>query len=181
MHNRSVFSVLSGTTSVSLGSTFKQLTGETSPVSYTIGGFNTPVEVVSREQTERLGYWVNVSNYIPTPGGTWPIRVVFIEQNSGGNWTLNIPPQCAPTLDMPFNVSAYYFPAALALGTDSNALTNHGLLADGLVNLVKAMAYETEDPTDKRAIACRMLYEDYYNKAIYQDTAQQFGGRELRM
>lgn len=82
---------------------------------------------------------------------------------------------------MPFNVSAYYFPAALALGTDSNALTNHGLLADGLVNLVKAMAYETEDPTDKRAIACRMLYEDYYNKAIYQDTAQQFGGRELRM
>lgn len=181
MHNRAVFTVPSGSASVSMGATFKQLTGEQSPVSYTYGIYNVPVYVLSREETERGTVPWNIGGP-PTPGTAWPVRVVFIEENAGGNWTLNIPPQCAPTsTDLAFNVSAYYYPAALALGTDHNALTDNGLLADALLNLAKRTAYLSADPTDKRAEACRLIYEDYFTQACYEDNARQFSGRTLRL
>lgn len=182
MHNRLTFTIPSGSLNVSLGATFKQLSSEQSPVSYTYGIYNLPVTVASREQVEASGaWWTTYQNFTPTPGGTWPIRVVFIEQNAGGNWTINLPPQCVQGSETPFNVSAYYFPADLALGTDSNALTNHGMLADALLNKAKAIAYAAEDPTDKRVAASLALYEDYFRQACYEDNAQQFGGRTLRM
>lgn len=183
MHNRGQFTIPSGSTSVSLGSTFKQLSSEQSPVSYTYGIYNLPVYVASREEIEGRGIWpwTNGPTFQPTPGGAWPIRVVFIEQNSGGNWTINIPPQFAPQLDLTFNVSAYFYPADLALGTDHNALTDNGFLGDALLNLVKSIAYSSEDSTDKRVMGCRALYEDYFNQAAYEDAARQYSGRTLRM
>lgn len=181
LHNRAPFTIPGGSTSVSLGSTFKQLSSEQSPVSYTYGIYNLPVYVASREEIESRGVWpwTNGPTFQPTPGGAWPVRVVFIEQNNGGNWTLNIPPQFAPQLDLTFNVSAYFRPADLALGTDHNALTDNGFLADALMNL--AMAYAIKDPTDKRVPGFKALYEDYFRQACYEDAQRQFSGRTLRL
>lgn len=184
MHNRTQVTIPSGQTSVSLGLNFKQLSPEKSPISFTYGLYNLQVYVASREETESWGIWPWVNGYdsFPTPGSVWPIRVVFMEQDGpGGAWTLNIPPQFPAVSNLPYNVSAFWYPDDLVLGTDSNGVTNDGQLCDALINLTRALCYTALDPTSKQAAASRVLYEDYFRKACYQNESQHFGGRPLRL
>ena len=167
--------------SVSLGGTFKQLSGERSPVSYqdptSSSPFPIPVQVVSRPAADRTAT-VPYSNAQPT---AYPIQSVYLEQNGpGGQWALYLPAQYAPT-PITFQVSAYYYPADLTLGTDHNALTDHGDLCEALVNLAKARAYFAEEVDSPKGTAALALYEQAYKSASYSDVAQGFGGRQLRM
>lgn len=185
LHNRLSVGVLSGDTGVDLPATFKQLSDEKSPVSYTdasLGQSNVPVKVASREEIESWWPWPWPFGpvLVPIPGSYLPIRVVFLEQNAG-QWRLNIPPQFAATSILVFNISAYWYPKDLLLGTDRNALTDHGELAEALVNRAKAIAYFAEDPTDPRGMAAMNLYQASYRTALYADSAQKTGGRALHM
>lgn len=187
MHQQRKANVLAGETSVALDPTFKALTEEESPVSYTdasFGNSDVPVKVASRQEIESWFPWPWPWGpiLVPIPGSYLPIRVVFIEFDGGdGLWKLHIPRQFAPTATLVFNISAYWFPNNLVLGTDSNPLTNSGDLAEALINRAKALAYFAEDPTDKRGIACQQMYQDLYKSALYADTAQRFAGRVLHM
>lgn len=185
MHQQRQANVLAGAVSVNLDPTFKALTEEKSPVSYTdasLGQSNVPVKVASRQEIESWWPWPFPFGpvLVPIPGSYLPIRVVFIERDPTG-FKLFIPPQFAATSTLVFNLSAYWFPDDLALGTDHNPLTDSGDLGEALINRAKAMAYFAEDPTDKRGIACLQMYQDLYKSALYADTAQRFAGRVLHM
>jgi len=174
--------IAANTNSVSLGSTFKSLAGETSPASFTYGDYRLPVYVASRQEIEARGIWpwVNGPYFTPSPGGAWPIRVVFLESTSAG-WTLNIPPQFTPTIDVSFNVSAYYYPATLTLASDTNAITEDGDLGEALVNKTRAISYAAIDPSDPKIAGAERLYETAITRALYADASRQFSGRTLRM
>lgn len=184
MHLRTTAQVGAGTTSADLGPNFKCLSSEKSPVSFTQGSYNLPVAVASREEIEGLGIWpwADGPAFTPTPGSMAPVRVVFLEKNGPtGNWTLNIPPQLTPTLPLVFNLSAFFFPADLVLGTDSTQMTNHGDLADAIINLAKYRLYAAEEPGSKESAACKQMYEDGIKRACYADEQQKWGGRTMRM
>lgn len=183
LHARRQASVLSGATSVRLGPTFKQLSEEKSPVSYTdssLGQSSVPVKVSSREEIESWWPWPWPFGpiLVPIPGSYLPIRVIFIENNNG-EWTLNIPPQFAASSTLVFNISAYWYPNDLQLGTDRNAITDHGDLCEALINRARALAYFAEDPTDKKGIASMNAYQQYFKSALYADEKQKTGGRVL--
>ena len=185
MHNRSTASVLTGATSVVLASTFKELSSEKSPVSYTdasLGQSNVPVKVASREEIESWWPWPWPFGpiLVPIPGSYLPIRVVFIECNQSV-WTLNIPPQFAASATLVFNISAYWYPKDLVLGTDHNGMTDNGDICEALINRTRALAYFAEDPTDKRGMASMNLYQQFYKSALYADEAQKSGGRTKHM
>ncbi len=175
--------MLAGGVSAPLGDTFKELSSEKSPVSYTdasLGQSNVPVKVASREEIESWWPWPWPFGpiLVPIPGSYLPIRVVFIECNDG-QWAINIPPQFAATNTLVFNVSAYWYPPDLLLGTDRNSLTDHGDLAEALIARAKAMAFFAEDPTDKRGMACMLNYQQLYKSALYADERQKTAGRTL--
>lgn len=185
MHQQRKANVLANSTSVALDPTFKALTEEKSPVSYTdasLGQSNVPVKVSSRQEIESWWPWPWPFGpiLVPIPGSYLPIRVVFIENNSG-EWRLHIPPQFAASATLVFNISAYWFPNDLVLGTDSTPLTNSGDLGEALINRARAMAYFSEDPTDKRGIASQQLYQELYKSALYADEKQKTAGRVLHM
>lgn len=175
--------IASGDTSAPLSENFKQLTTENSPVSYAsatvTAGFPIPVPVFSREQLQGRGWWpltqwnVGATTFMPSFG-------VYIDL-AAGNPTINIPQNITATANLTFTVSGYYYPADLVKGTDHNAITDHGILSDALVNLAKAFAYESEDPTDPRADACRGRYDAATTTALYSDGAIARGGRTMRM
>lgn len=187
MHDRSTATVAAAATSVDLGADFKSLSEERSPVTYTdasFGNSNVPVKVASREEVESWWPWPWPFGpvLVPIPGSYLPIRVVFIEQNGpGGNWTLNIPPQFAATAALVFNLSAYWYPAPLVAGTDHNGLTDHGDLAEALLNRTRALAYAAEDASDKRAVACLELSEAQIKSAAYSDERIKSAGRNWRI
>lgn len=183
MHDRKQINVLTGSTATQFPLAFKQLSAEKSPVSYTdasLGQSNVPVKVSSREEVESWWPWPWPFGpiLVPIPGSYLPIRVVFVENNQGSKF-LNIPPQFAASATLVFNISAYWYPDDLALGTDHNALTDSGDVSEALINLAKSMAYFAEDPTDKRGVAARQLYQDHYKSALYSDGSQKTGGRAL--
>lgn len=182
MRDRRTATVASGNTSCNLGDAFKELSSEQSPVSYTYGVYNLPVLVTSREALEARGIWPWLDGpfFIPIPGGVWPIRTVFIEGTSAG-WTLNIPVQFAPTTDVVFNISAFYYPADLILATDHNQLTDDGELAEALLHKTRAIAYAAADPSDKRVAAAEQIYEQRFISACYSDGHQTYAGRTLHL
>lgn len=183
--------ILSGQTGVSMGPDFKCLSGEESPISVTYNAgnqtFRLPVRVLSREEVERQLYWPWIGQFLnqPVPGGYVPIRVVFMERNADGHesgeWYLKIPPQFYVQANSPYNVSAYYHPRPLILGTDSNPVTNDPDLADAVVNYAKSLMYAAVDPTSKQAAACMAMFEDHFTEADYTDGFVQYSGRSLRM
>lgn len=180
MHDRQQATITAGGTSANMPATFKELGTERSPVSYTnpANGLPITVTVSSRSELERLGYYRGI--YFATlPASYLPIGYVFIEQNAGGVWTLNIPQQYIASSNIVFNIQAYYFPADLVLGTDHNGLTDHGDLAEALINKTKALAYFSQDPTDPRGVAALQMYEQQMRQAAYDDTRQRIAGRAM--
>lgn len=170
--------------SAPLGTDFKCLSAEESPVSINYAGYNLPVRVCSRAEIERKGIWpwVEYTMPIPMPGQPYPVLMVYLQRNGNNQWTLNTPIQFGtPSIPMAFTVSAYYFPATLSLGTDTSAITEHGELCEALIAKTKELAYRAEDPTDKRAEASRMTYEEHISAALYSDSSIATSGRTLRM
>ena len=168
--------------SVSLGSTFKCLSNEKSPITYDDPtGTNPrpiPVDVISRAISNRIGYYNPSFN---TVTNTYPIQYVFLEQNGpSGEWALYLPEQYQPVA-ITFNVSAYFYPVDLALGTDSNALTNHPMLEEALINLTKARTYFAEETDSPTGIAAMAMAEQAIRSAQYADVTQEYSGRPLRM
>jgi len=173
------YTILAGATSVNLDSTFKSLTAETSPVTWSdpISTAQIPVKVLSREEAQRYN-WALYAPYQPpvAPVATPPTPWVFIDR-VGAQWTLNNSViNTTSTQSMTYNISALFYPADLVLGTDSNALTNDGELAEALVNLAKAIAYFAEKPGHPDGMAAMALYESHYRQACYSDARAKIGG-----
>lgn len=183
MHDQVPTILSSGQTSVSLGATFKQLGQEESPVSFDYGNYKLPVKVMSRERIEGMGIWpwLNGPFSLSIPGGYMPAMVVFLENNVGGDWTLNVPPQYVVTQAITFNVSAYYYPDDLMLGSDHNAFTDDGNLCQAIINISKSIAYQIEESDGEKANAARLMAEASIERALYSDSARKFNGRTARM
>lgn len=184
MHDLRAITIPSGYSQTSLGSDFKQLSEEESPVSFTYGNYRIAVQVTSRSRIELAGIWPfpNGPLSFPVPGGFMPVRVVFLERNGpGGEWTLNVPPQFSITQPAVFNVQAYWYPAVLVKGSDTNPFTMDGNLSDAIMMLARAYAYRSEDPTDERGAAAKEEAEESIVRAMYAESAIAMGGRNLRM
>lgn len=175
--------IAANTTAIALPADFKALAPERSPVSYNLPGSTIPipVHVTSREEANRYGAGYSAL-YGPIPASYYQAQYVFLEATGPGEgWTLNVPVQFRPTSALSFNVSAFFYPAALVAGDDENAMTTHGLLTDALINLAKAMAYDSETPGDPRAAACKENYETYFRQAASNDARQLLSGRSLHL
>lgn len=192
LHSERTYIMQAGDTEVSMGPDFKELSNEESPisVSYQSGSnqvFRLPVRVLSREEVERQLYWPWINQYLnqPVPGGYVPIRVVFMERNSSGHgagvWRLKIPPQFYVTSESPYNVSGFYYPAALVLPTDTNPITEDPDLADAVVNYAKYLKYAAVDETSKQAMAAKAMFDDHFKEADYTDEWVKYAGRSIRM
>lgn len=181
-HDVQQVTLLAGNNSVSLGPTFKQLAPERSPISYVspTGGSPIPVQVISRAVASRYRSFWSFPFYAVTQPYL-PPRYVFVEQDANGPWTMYLPPEIIVQADTTFNVEAYYYPADLVNGNDSNGITTHGALSDALINRAKSMAYYAIDPTDPKGQAAEQLSEKYIMQAAYEDTAQRSGGRAIHM
>lgn len=185
------YTILSGTHSVSMGPNYKCLSDEKSPISVTYNAgdqtFKLPVLVISEEELQRFMYFPYIGQFTnqPTPGGYVPIRVVYMKRNmtggDGGTWRLHIPAQFTVISDSPYNVSAYYYPSPLVLGTDHNPLTDDPNLCDAVVNYAKWLKYCAVDETSKQAIASKAMYDEHFRNANYADQRARFSGRTLRM
>jgi len=184
MHDRKPVSIPDGETSGPMPSGFKKLSDEASPISYSMGNFDIPVTVTSRSRLEMWFPWpyqFNITTY-QQPGIPLPILIVFMEMDGPSNgWRLHIPPQFAQHQALSFNVSGFYYPEDLNLGTDSNFITDNGDLCEALINKAKSLAYFAEDPASKQGIAAQALYEYHLSTAMYTDAAVAYQGRPLRM
>jgi len=184
MHDLRPITIPSGYSSAPMGPLFKQLSTEQSPVSFTYGNYRLSVEVSSRSRIELAGIWPfpNGPFSFPVPGGFMPVRVVFLERNGpGGQWMLSVPPQFSITQDAVFNVQAYWYPAPLVKGTDTNPFTEDGNLSDAIMMMTRAYALRAEDPSSEVALAAKTEAEEAITRAMYSDAAISMGGRNLRM
>lgn len=183
MHDYRTATMVSGQTKAPLGVTFKQLGTEESPVSFNYSNYQLPVKVLSRARIDGMGIWpwLNGPFSLSIPGGYMPAMVTFLEQDAGGEWTLNVPVQYIVTQDITFNVSAYYYPDNLTVGTATNAFTNDGNLCQAIVNIAKERAYSNVETDSQKATAARMLAEQAIERAIYSDGQKSMGGRTMRM
>lgn len=185
-HDYRQATIAEGQSSVSLGSDFKELGPEKSPVSVnwpeSPANVGVPVRVLTRAQMQRQGWWGYGYNLIIPPA--LPLAyapAVFLEQNSDGLWMLNgFGPYSQPVT---YNISAYYYPTPLVLGTDSNGITNNPELTDALINRAKAIAYFSVGPDDSRyeacqkaGLACQALYEMHYQQAAKDDVHRRIAG-----
>lgn len=184
MHQISTVVIPSGQTSVTMPPTFKQLSEQQSPISFTYGSYRLPVTVTTRSQIEACGLWplMNGPLSTPLPSGYLPIRVVFMERDGpGGLWTLNVPPQFIITQDMPFNVQGYYLPDELVSVGDSNFFTNQGEVVEAVIARTKAIGFFAEDPTNPKGAAAMEQFENHFQNCLYADRAQLYNGVPLRM
>lgn len=111
-----------------------------------------------------------------------PIRVVFLERDGpGGQWSINVPSQFSITQPAVFYISAYWYPAPLVKGSDTNPFTMDGNLSDAIMMLARSYAYRSEDPTDERGAAAKEEAEESIVRAMYADAQIALGGRSLRM
>lgn len=171
----------SGQSAVDLGPTFKAVTSETSGVAYInpAGSGRISVQVSSRAKCNRWWTWWNFPWYSASQPYL-PPRVVFIEQNAGGNYYMNLPPLIVAQADINFEVECYTYPAPLKNGNDTNWMTEHGQLCDALINLVRNLAFRSINQFEEAAISYAE-YEKYYLQARYADTRQRSSGRALNM
>lgn len=183
-HDLRTVTIASGATSAPLGSTFRQLGQEQSPVSLQYSNYRLPVTIISRATLESAGVWPwqNPPFALTIPGGYMPAIVAFLETNEpGGQWTINLPPQYSVTDDLVFNISAYHYPADLALGNDHNAFTDDGNLGMAIINIAKALAYAAEETDGKKADVAQAQAERYIERALYADGQKEMGGVTARM
>lgn len=180
MHSRQFATIATGTTSTALHPRFKELTPELSPITYTspTAQFPTPVRVKTREELERTG--PGVDNLTVNASGYWSPFFVFLEQNDGGPWTINTASGYTQAEDATYAYSCFLFPTDLTLGTDTNAITNDGELAEATVFLAVAMAILKRDASDPQGIAAKREAETYIKRAISQDAHRKLSGRALR-
>lgn len=184
MHTIQQVTIQAQQTSAAMPASFKCLSEQSSPISFTYGQYRLPVTVTTRSYIESCGLWplMNGPLSMPVPGGYMPIRVVFMERDGpGGLWTLNVPPQFIITTAMVFNVQGYYFPPPLAQASDSNAFTQQPEVCEAIVALAKAIGYRAEEPDDPKGEASMKQFEDYFNQAAYMDVRQQYQVSGLRM
>lgn len=169
-----------GANSVALPANFKCLSTEKSPVTYidTATGRNIPIAVKTRQEIERQLYYVSYPY-------SKPLSEIFLEINqtgpNAGLWALNLPNADPNLTAITFTLSCFTLPADLVLGTDSNAITNHGELCEAVINKTKALAYFTEDPSDKRGMAANQLYEMHFKLAGMDDARRLAAGRSIHM
>ncbi len=180
MHDVITATIPANQASVQLPAEFKQPDDENSPVSYFMpdSTIPNPVSVVSRAAITRAGSLL-LARDTRFHAAQVPIRACYFEQNRDGIWTLNILQIASQTTETPFTISAYFYMADLEKSGDQNSLTNHGELLEALISNAKSMAYDAEDPTDKRIAACNERYEQHIKLAIYSDTSRKNGGRAL--
>jgi hypothetical protein len=179
------YTIPSNSISVPLDADFKQLTTEKSPVTWTDTvnqAARIPVTILSREEAERYNWAFFYPYNAPVaPLVCPPVPWVFIDQIAGV-WTLNNSVINQVTNQaMIYNVSGYFYPKPLVLGTDSNALTQHGQLAEALVNCAKATAYFAEKPGHPDGVEAMAIYEKFYQSACYSDARQKIGGQSVHM
>lgn len=188
LHDRRRFTILTGDHSVSLGREFKCLSNEQSPISvtYASGGttYDLPVNVISRALSEQTLYWPSINQIVggpPIPGGYIPIRVVYLERDGGGDWRLFIPSPFIVVPDAPYNVSGFWHPAPMKLGTDHNPITDDRNLCEAVINYACARSWFSTDKTSKQGDAAMALYEESLMKADYADDWNRYSGIVLRM
>ncbi len=188
LHDRRPYVILAGDHSVSLGPQFKCLSGEQSPISVTFqngdSSYDLPVSVISRELCEQTLYWPSINQIVggpPVPGGYIPIRVVFLERDNGGDWRLHIPQPFIVVPNSPYNVSAFYYPNPLKLGTDRNPITDHPDLVECVINYACSLALFSEDKTSKQGAAARALYKESLTAADYTEDRARWIGQVMRM
>lgn len=184
MHDRRPVTIAPGFSSTPLGVGFKQLSEETSPISFQYGTYFLSVLVTSRARVELAGIYPfpNGPMSFPVPGGYMPYRVVFLERNGpGGQWSLNIPSQFNSTLPSVFWISAYWYPYPLVKGDDTNPMTMDGNLSEAIIRLAAHYAFRSVDPTDKRGDAAKEQAEEAIARAMYTDVFISMGGRAMRM
>lgn len=177
MHTIQQVTIQSGQSNATMPASFKCLSEQESPISFTYGEYRLPVTVTTRSQVEACGLWplMNGPLSMPLPGGYLPIRVVFMERDGpGGLWTLNMPPQFVLTTNMVFNVQGYYFPPPLQQAGDTNAFTQQPEVCEAIVALAKAIGYRAEEPGDPKGEAAMAQFEDYFSQAAYMDVRQQY-------
>lgn len=177
MHTIQQVTIQASNTSATMPASFKCLSEQESPISFTYGYYRLPVTVSTRSQIEACGLWplMNGPLSMPLPGGYCPIRVVFMERDGpGGLWTLNVPPQFIITTEMVFNVQGYYFPPELKQADDSNAFTNQPELVEAIIARAKAIGYFAEEPASEKGLACMQQFEQHFQNAAYMDVRQQY-------
>ena len=177
LRNLTAFTIAAGNNSVTL-TNFKALGPEKSPVSTVLPGQSLPypVQVISRSSSEEHAPgWMGFAT-IPT--GTAPLQFVYIE-NAQAVWKLFIPANFRATSDLTFTLDAYFYPAALATSADNNGVTNHPILCESVVHMVKAMCYRNEDPSDKRIVALNNEAGALIRTAVHQDALAKLSGRSL--
>lgn len=185
-HDYQQVTIEAASSSASLGSGFKCLGPEDSPVSVNWpdnpSSVGVPVKVITRAQMQRQGWWGYGYNLIIPPALPQAYApAVFLEQNADGVWTINgFGPYSQPVT---YNISAYYYPPALVLGTDSNGVTNNPEIQDALINRAKAIAFLStgaDDPAfemhQKAGMACQALYEMHYKQAAMDDARRRVAG-----
>lgn len=166
---------------VALPDNFKELGSEFSPVAWQnpASAQYVPCRVISRAQAERMGL-AFAYPFAPPQVQYLPTGAVFIE-NNGAGWTLNTPQSFPVATAITYQLSCYLYLPDLVDGSDTNFITNNGELSDALVNLTKAIAYFTEDPSDPRGAAARVNYEDIFKTACYTDSRQRNAGRPIHV
>lgn len=176
MHDRLSVTIVAGTTSASLPSNFKEPSPEKSPITFTAPNqaYPTPVHVRSREELERMtpGQFGNVVN----ASGAWTPFFVFFEQDAGGLWSLNVPPQFPYVADCTYALSAFMFPADLAAGTDHNGFTDSAELSEAIINWIKWKALPKTDPEGQ---ASKQAFEETMQSYAVADARRKLSGRSL--
>jgi hypothetical protein len=179
MHQRSPFVIVAGQSSVSLGTAFKELTAESSPVTVTDPSLPGPVaelpcEVTSRENLINYRAAANVPTIPPNVRGRLSGLPVFLD-NLGSGWTLNI--AGVTEEDVNFKVSHYRFLNDLAADTDTNALIQ--AFPDLVESEIKATAFTALN--DPIAASFKGLASAFMAEAVLTDHRRQNRGRVLRM
>lgn len=183
LHDIQSVTVTSGAVSANLPTNWKELGPEKSPITYTDptnSQFPRPVIVKSRAELEAMspGFYGYVTN---APSGYGSPVYVFLEQNAGGRWTINLPTGFPILTDITYRLSCYLFPADLSLGTDHNGLTDDGELSEALINWVKCKAIGIVDLTDPQVALAEQAYEKAVRRALGQDARRRIAGRSLHM
>jgi len=183
MHSRQTATLTGNTTSVELNARFKELAPEKSPVTFTDPSLsNVPIPCRVRSRAEIEGLFPNFQTFIANSTSGWCAPYyVFIEQNDGGRWTLNIPQWYTAGSTLTFVLSCYLYPADLSAGADSNGLTNDADLSEAIIHWVKAKALAAKDASNPEVAACLTLYRNALNSAGNTDARQRLAGRDFRM
>lgn len=179
MKARSPITIVAGQSSALLGSQFKELTPELSPVTVVDPSLpathsELPCEVTSRESLINYRAAANVPTIPPNVRGRLSGLPVFLENTSSG-WTINI--AGIADEDINFKVSHFRFSDDLVNDSDTNFLLQN--YPDLVENKVKAIAFAALN--DPLAASFENLAAAQMSEAVLTDNRRQNRGRALRM